>query len=208
VQLCNLMRNFCNVTDASVQRSWCIRTTYLGTCRPGDYLVKGALVPATPLVPIDESDPELDQRIMSLRSAGLTTGQIARQLMVPVHEVHRRIDTILSVIDANYRRRAIAESLVTIDTVIATHLKTVSDPDSASVVIRGVCERRALLGVTGSTDPVQLSRQSRPEETSTSSVRRGLALIERMRRLAKDGSDQLSGAVNVLSDTDIDNSSN
>jgi hypothetical protein len=92
------------------------------------------------------------------------------------------------VVDANYRRRAIAESLVTIDTVIATHLKTVSDPESASVVICGVCERRALLGVTGSTDPIQLSRQSRPEETSTSPLKRGLALVERMRQLAKDGS--------------------
>jgi hypothetical protein len=162
---------------------------------------------AAPLVPIDESDPELDQRIMSLRSAGLTTGQIARQLMVPVHEVHRRIDAILPVVDANYRRRAIAESLVTIDTVIATHLKTVSDPESASVVIRGLCERRALLGVTGSTDPIQLSRQSRPDETSISPVKRGLALIERMHQLAKDGSGQPSGAVNVLSDTDSDNSS-
>jgi hypothetical protein len=106
--------------------------------------------------------------------------------MVPVHEVHRRIDAILPVVDANYRPRAIAESLVTIDTVIATHLKTVSDPESASVVIRGVCERRALLGVTGSTDPVQLSRQSRPNETSTSSLKRGLALVSSAAQSALD----------------------
>jgi hypothetical protein len=57
-----------------------------------------------------------------------------------MHEVHRRIDAILPVIDASYRRRAIAESLVTIDIVIAAHLKTVSDPESASAVIRGLGE--------------------------------------------------------------------
>jgi hypothetical protein len=132
---------------------------------------------ATPLVPIDECDAELDQRIMSLRSAGMTTGQIARQLMIPVHEVHRRIDAILPVVDANYRRRAISESLVTIDTVIATHIKTVSDPESASVVIRGVCERRALLGLTGSNyDPIQLVANSSGEK-STAALDRALALV-------------------------------
>ena len=78
--------------------------------------------------PIDENDNELDQRIMSLRAAGMTTGQIAREVMIPVHEVHKRLDAILPVIDAAYRRRAISESLITIDSVIATHMKTWAIP--------------------------------------------------------------------------------
>ena len=110
--------------------------------------------------------------------------------------MHQRLDAILPVIDAAYRRRAIAESLVTIDTVIAKHMATISDPDSASVVIRGVCERRALLGVNGSSDPVVLSQQSRSEEPSTAPLMRGLAWIEQLRQLAEPsgdtGEDELS----------------
>ena len=87
------------------------------------------------------------------------------------------LDTVLPTIDANYRRRAIAESLVQIDTVIATHMATIVDPDSASVVIRGVCERRALLGVTGSTDPIQLSMQSTTQPSSTARIR---AVLDRL----------------------------
>jgi hypothetical protein len=80
----------------------------------------------------------------------------------------------LPVVDANYRRRAIAESLVTIATVIATHLKIASGPVSATVVIRGVCERRTLLGVTGSTGSTVAAR---PEGTSMSSVKKRTSLI-------------------------------
>jgi hypothetical protein len=45
---------------------------------------------------------------------------------------------------------------------------------------------RALLGVTGGSDPVQLSMQSRPGEVSTSAHKRGLAMITAMRRLANE----------------------
>src|SRR5215471_19751017 len=91
------------------------------------------------------SDPELDERIMNLRATGMSCPRIARHLMIPLHELHKRIDALLPKVDAAYRRRAIAESLVTIDTIIGTHMKTIADPESASVVIRSVCERRALL---------------------------------------------------------------
>jgi hypothetical protein len=60
---------------------------------------------------------------------------------------------------------------VTIDTVIAEHMKTIADAESASIVIRGVCERRALLGVTGSSDPVQLSMQPTARLSSTDRIR-------------------------------------
>jgi hypothetical protein len=136
--------------------------------------------------PVDESETELDDRILELRKRGLTMMQIARLVMLPQHEVVKRYERMLPVIDGNYRRRAISESLVTIDSVIAEHMKTLSDPESASVVIRATCERRALLGVTGSTDPVMLSVNSRPEENSNSAINRSLALIEKMRRLANE----------------------
>jgi hypothetical protein len=157
----------------------------------------------TVLAPLHEVDSELDERIMSLRAAGMTTGQISRQLMIPVHEVHKRLDAILPAIDASYRRRAIAESLITMETIIATHMKTVADPESASIVIRATCERRSLLGITASTDPVQLSQLSCTEETSTSGIKRGLTLIEKLRRVAEER----PGAVGALSDRDSDNTS-
>src|SRR5215831_13208672 len=134
------------------------------------------------LAPI-ESDPELDERIMNLRATGMSLPRIARKLMIPLHELHKRIDALLPTVDAAYRRRAIAESLVTIDTIIGTHMKTIADPESASVVIRSVCERRALLGITGSTDPVMLSQQLRPEEhRSTDAMDRSLKRILALRQ--------------------------
>jgi hypothetical protein len=139
----------------------------------------------TLLEPLDEHDSELDQRIMSLRAAGKTTGQIARELLIAPHQVHARLDAILPVIDASYRRRAIAESLMTIDSIIAAHMPTVRDCESASILIRATCEKRALLGIGGSTDPVLLSQQSRSEH-SLAPYKRGLAFIENLRRLAEE----------------------
>jgi hypothetical protein len=138
----------------------------------------------------------------------MTAAQIGRELMIATHQVHKALDPILPAVDSNYRRRAISESLVQIDTVIATHMRTIEGPESASIVIRGVCERRSLLGVTGSTDPVLLSQQSRPDENSMSAVKRGFRMIERMRQLAAEkpenkGSDTTvsgSRAVGALSD--------
>jgi hypothetical protein len=38
------------------------------------------------LEPIDESDPELDERIMTLRATGMSLPRIARHLMIPLHD--------------------------------------------------------------------------------------------------------------------------
>ena len=81
------------------------------------------------LVPIEE-DEGLGSRVLKLRLQGLTATQIGRELMIPVHQVHKALDAVLPTVDANCRRRAIAESLVTIDTVIAEHMKTIADPES------------------------------------------------------------------------------
>jgi hypothetical protein len=148
------------------------------------------------------SDPELDERIMNLRATGMSLPRIARHLMIPQHELHKRIDALLPKVDA-YRRRAIAESLVTIDTIIGTHMKTIADPESASVVVRSVCERRALLGITGSTAPVMLSQQLRPEEhRSTDALDRSLKRILAMRQQAEKSSDSAFGAVVGLSENE------
>ena len=125
------------------------------------------------LVPIEE-DEELGPQVLKLRLQGLTATQIGRELMIPVHQVHKALDAVLPTVEANYRRRAIAESLVTIDTLIAEHMKTIADSESASIVIRGVCERRKLVGVTGSSDPVQLSMQTVTQLSSTGRIRAAL----------------------------------
>jgi hypothetical protein len=156
------------------------------------------------LVPIEE-DEDLGPRVLKLRLQGQTSAQIAKELMIGKHQVHRALDAVLPV-DSNYRRRAIAESLVTIDTLIAEHMKTAKNPDSASVVIRGVCERRALLGVGGSVDPVVLSQQSRPQEDYYAPYRRAIdavrqrkidkmtEMFDRIANEGKSGSKDASGA--------------
>jgi hypothetical protein len=57
-------------------------------------------------------------------------------------------------------------------------MKLIADPESASIVIRATCEKRALLGLTGSNyDPVQLVAVGRDREKSTDAWERGLAAI-------------------------------
>jgi hypothetical protein len=70
--------------------------------------------------PISDDDEALDQRIVALRSEGMSLPRIARRLMIPLFELHKRIDAMLPVIDAGCRRRAVAESLVQMDTIIST----------------------------------------------------------------------------------------
>jgi hypothetical protein len=113
------------------------------------------------LIPIEDED--LGPRVLKLRLQGMTAAQIGRELMIATHQVHVALDSVLPTFAGNYWSRAIAESLVVIDPVIAEHMKTIAGPESASIVIRGCCERRSLLGVTGSTDPAVLSQQSRLE---------------------------------------------
>jgi hypothetical protein len=155
----------------------------------------------TELIPV-EVDEDLGPRVLKMRLQGQTSAQIARELMIPVHQVHQALDHVLPTVDANYRRRAIAESLVTIDTVIAEHMKHIRDPESASIIIRGCCERRSLLGISGSTDPVQLSMQSR-SEPSTAAYQRGIAFIENLRRLAAEEPSGSSGSDDAGIDIDF-----
>jgi hypothetical protein len=104
------------------------------------------------LVPVEE-DEELEERVLKLRLQGLTSNQIARKMMLSVPDVHRALDAILPQLDHTYRRRIISESLLICDRVISKHLGTVADPESASVVIRGLCERRFWIGINSNTDP-------------------------------------------------------
>jgi DNA-binding CsgD family transcriptional regulator len=129
------------------------------------------------LVPI-EDDPDLGEQVLRLRLQGMTSAQIARRLMISVPEVHRQLDQILPQLDHVYRRRVIAESLLICDRVIAKHLETVADPESASVVIRGLCERRSWVGINNQTDPIQFSQDvKRDRESLTSAIERGIARL-------------------------------
>jgi hypothetical protein len=119
------------------------------------------------LIPVLEDDETVNDEILKLRATGLTTRQISRQLLIPEQEVHKRLDAVLPLVDAQYRKREIALSLVQIDTVIGAHLPLVKDPESGSLVIRGVCEKRALLGLSGSNyDPIQLLAVADPRKQS------------------------------------------
>jgi hypothetical protein len=156
----------------------------------------------TLIEPIDEADVELDQRILALRSEGLSLPAIARRLMIPIHVLYKRLDAILPTVDASYRRRAIAESLTQIDQIIGTHMKAIADPESCSIIIRAICERRSLLGVTGSVDPVQLSVNSRAEKSTDVYWRaidhvlgqRPSKLVEGINRLAAEKPSGSSGS--------------
>jgi hypothetical protein len=125
----------------------------------------------TDLIPIEDED--LGEQVLRYRLQGQTARQISRKMMISVPQVHRALDAILPTIDGNYRRRAIAESLVQIDTAISTHMASTADPESCNLVIRGVAERRALLGLTGSGyDPTQLVAVGRDREKSTAAFQR------------------------------------
>src|SRR5262249_26694152 len=110
------------------------------------------------------------------RMQGFTAQQIARKTMTSVPQVHKALDAILPVLDQTYRRRIISESLLICDRVIAKHLETIADPESASVVIRGLCERRFWIGLHSNSDPVQLSQDSKPER-STDALEQALAEV-------------------------------
>jgi DNA-binding CsgD family transcriptional regulator len=129
------------------------------------------------LVPI-EDDADLGEQVLRLRLQGMTSGQIARRLMITTPEVNKELDKILPQLDHVYRRRVIAESLLICDRVIGKHLETIADPESASVVIRALCERRYWVGVTGQSDPIQLSQDcKRDREASTTAIERGIARL-------------------------------
>jgi hypothetical protein len=110
--------------------------------------------------------------------------QIARRLLISLPEVAGALDKILPTLDHRYRKQAISEALLIIDTVIGVHMSKVSDPESASVVIRGLCEKRFWSGITGSTDPVQLVEASRATtEDSNSGIERALKWVEKLKLL-------------------------
>jgi hypothetical protein len=67
------------------------------------------------------------------------------------------------------------------DTIISTHMKLIADPESASIVIRATCEKRALLGIGGTNyDPVQLVAVGRDRERSTAAFERALAALGKL----------------------------
>jgi hypothetical protein len=131
------------------------------------------------LVPV-EPDEEIEEQILRYRMQGLTSSQIAKRTMLSVPEVHAALDKILPQLDHNYRRRIISESLLICDRVISKHLETVSDPESASVVIRGLCERRFWIGINSSTDPVRFTQASvRDRRKSTDAYKAAFAAFGR-----------------------------
>jgi hypothetical protein len=163
------------------------------------------------LVPIEE-DADLAPRVLRMRlQEGKTPAAIAKELLVSVHRVHQLLDQILPNIDGHFRRRAIGELVLVIDSVIAEHLKNVSDFESASLLIRASAEKRAILGLGPSTDPVQMC-QATQSEHSLAPYQRALDAV-RKRKIAamtakfdalvnegKPSTDSASGDVGVLSD--------
>jgi hypothetical protein len=112
--------------------------------------------------------------------------------MISVPDVHAALDKVLPVLDHRYRKQAISEALLNLDTITGFHMKNVADPESASIAIRAMCEKRFWCGITGSTDPIQLTQASRQVEgeTSMSGYQRGLAhlaLLKKLQQLDRDG---------------------
>ena len=73
------------------------------------------------LIPVE--DEETDRKILEMRVSGSSVHHIAQQLMVPRHEVSKRLDRNLPQIDASFRRRAIALSLLRLDELTETFQK-------------------------------------------------------------------------------------
>jgi hypothetical protein len=145
------------------------------------------------LVPLEEDDDqELPERVWKLRQEGFSNVQIARKLAISVPDVHAALEKVLPNLDHKYRRQSISEALLILDTVTGFHMKNVADPESASIVIRSLCEKRSWIGVNPSTDPVQMIQSSKQSEgeTSMSALHRGLAhlaLRKKLEQLDRDG---------------------
>jgi hypothetical protein len=67
-------------------------------------------MPTAELIPL--TDEEIDQEILGKRVAGLSVRQIAQELGMPIHAVNAALDRNLPQIDAAYRRRTIALSVL------------------------------------------------------------------------------------------------
>lgn len=113
------------------------------------------------LIPLH--DDEIDQQILKQRVAGLSVLEIAKQMGMSRHQVLAALDRNLPQIDAAFRRRQIGLSLLRLDELSETFLKQArtGDVELGSLCIRIECERRALLGLTGTGyDPIQLAAAS------------------------------------------------
>jgi hypothetical protein len=134
-------------------------------------------MPTAELIPL--TNDEIDAEILRKRVAGLSVRQIAQEFAMPLHAVNAALDRNLPQIDAAYRRRSIALSVLRLDELHEVfHRKAVneSDIEAGNLCIRIEAERRAVLGLTGSNyDPVQLVENTR--EKSTAAFERGLALL-------------------------------
>jgi hypothetical protein len=148
-------------------------------------------MPTAELIPL--TDDEIDAEILRKRVAGLSVRQIAQEFAMPLHAVNAALDRNLPQIDAAYRRRSIALSVLRLDQLHEVfHRKAVneSDIEAGNLCIRIEAERRAVLGLTGSNfDPVQLTRDSHPEENSLSAFERALEhmkMVKMVEALARD----------------------
>jgi hypothetical protein len=129
---------------------------------------------------IPDEDEETDHKILELRVAGSSVVQIARQLGVPRHDVSRRLDRNLPQVDASFRRRAIALSLLRLDELTEAFHKQAKagDIEAGNLMVRLECERRALLDLTGSNyNPIQLVANNTGDERSTDALERALAEV-------------------------------
>jgi hypothetical protein len=144
------------------------------------------------LLPVDEED-ETNQRVVELRVGGASIRSFAQQLGLPHHEVKRRLDRGLPVIDAAFKRRAIACSLLRLDELVETYhkLAKTGDVEAGNLMVRLECERRALLGLGGTGyDPTQLVAVGRDREKSIDAWMRGIEHI--LSRRADGEAEQLS----------------
>ncbi len=126
---------------------------------------------------IPDEDEETDRRILELRVAGSSVHEIAKKVLLPRYEIERRLDRGLPKVDATFRRRAIALSLLRIDELTETFHKQAKagDIEAGNLMVRLEAERRALLGLTGSGyDPTQLVAVGRDRESSLAAWQRAI----------------------------------
>jgi hypothetical protein len=140
------------------------------------------------LIPVD-SDEELPEQVWKLRQEGLSNAQIGRRLLISPADVASALDRVLPALDARYRRQSVSEALQHLDVIIGYHSSRMSDPDSTSLTIRALCEKRFWIGLTGSTDPVQFVQSLKhiEGETSMSPFKRGIDWLAKWELLARDG---------------------
>jgi hypothetical protein len=136
------------------------------------------------VVLLPEPDPERDEAIFKAWRTGKKTVQkLARDHNLPQTQITAILDRYLPSLTPASQVRELRHLLYDLEELRQAYhdiAMTENDPEAANVSIRTVHEismLRQFIGGGQHSDPIQLTRQVKPRESSTAALQRGLAYL-------------------------------